>query len=159
MSGRLRRCRGRGPRDEAAIEASPVARIDPVPSRSFLLMGKRSRRHSTTGAVARERMLLDAIADGQLDDHLTALADAVDARRRLLHTVRSATALATLCVGDHVRITHDVSPRYLAGLQGTIVDVDDHTATILLPQAVGRFSTGQVRCPPLALEKLSRAAS
>jgi hypothetical protein len=117
-------------------------------------MGQRSRCYIATGEVARERTLLDAIATGQLDGHLTALADAVEARRRLLHTVRSATALATLCVGDHVRITHDVSPRYLAGLQGTIVDIDDRAATIRLPQAVGRFSTGQVRCPPLALEKL-----
>jgi hypothetical protein len=50
----------------------------------------------------RERLLLDAIAD----DHLTALAEAVDARRRLLYTVRSATALATLCIGDYLRINH-----------------------------------------------------
>jgi len=121
-----------------------------------LTIGERSRNHGTNGAVAREGSLLDAIADGQLDDHLTALPEAVEARRRLLHTVRSATALATLCVGDHVRINHDVSPRYLAGLQGTIVDIDDHGATI--PSAVGRFSTGRVRCPPLALEKLAGAA-
>jgi hypothetical protein len=123
------------------------------------MMGKRSRQHSTTGAVVRERMLLDAIAVGELDDLLTALADAIEARRRLLDTVRSATALATLCIGDHVRIGHNVSPRYLSGLQGTVVDVDDHVATIRLPRPVGRFSTGQVRCPPLALEKVSGAAS
>lgn len=122
-------------------------------------MGKRSRRHHSTDTLARERWLLDAIADGKLDDHLTALAEAVDARRRLLHTVRSATALAVLCVGDEVRINHAVSPRYLAGLQGTVVEVDDHAATIRLPRPVGRFSTGQVRCPPLALERLTSAVS
>ena len=60
-------------------------------------MGNRSRRQRATDGPARERSLLDAIADGDLDDHLTALAEAVDARRRLLHTVRSATALAVLC--------------------------------------------------------------
>jgi hypothetical protein len=54
-----------------------------------------------------------AIAAGELDDHLGALAAAVEARRRLLLTVRSATALATLCVGDVVRITEKVSPRYI----------------------------------------------
>ncbi|MCA1681324.1 MAG: hypothetical protein LC777_21460, partial [Actinobacteria bacterium] len=38
-----------------------------------------------------DRLLLDAIADGELDHHLTALADAVNARRHLLDTVKSAT--------------------------------------------------------------------
>ena len=41
-----------------------------------------------------ERQLLDAIAAGELDDHLVAIADAVHARRQLLHTVRSARAIA-----------------------------------------------------------------
>jgi hypothetical protein len=68
-------------------------------------MGKRNRRHHSDDC-ARDRSLLDAIAGGELDDHLTALAEAVDARRRLLLTVRSATALAVLCVGDEVRINH-----------------------------------------------------
>lgn len=126
---------------------------------SSLLMGKRTRRHRATDVLAHERSLLDAIADGDLDDHLTALAEAVDARRRLLHTVRSATALAILCVGDEVRINQAVSPRYLAGLQGTVIDVDDHTATVRLPGPVGRFSTGQVRCPPLALDKIAGIAA
>lgn len=53
-----------------------------------------------------ERSLLDAIAAGELDHHLTALADAVHARRHLLNTVRSATALTELRVGDVVRINH-----------------------------------------------------
>src|SRR5680860_913438 len=80
-------------------------------------MGKRSRRHHppqlpapaatqanaappASPALYPERSLLEAIADGELDEHLTALADAVGARHHLLHTVRSATALAELCVGE-----------------------------------------------------------
>ncbi|MDP9384099.1 MAG: preprotein translocase subunit YajC [Actinomycetota bacterium] len=122
-------------------------------------MGKRSRRHHSTDDLTRERSLLDAIADGKLDDHLTALAGAVDARRRLLHTVRSATALAVLRVGDEVRINHAVSPRYLAGLHGTVIEVDDQAATVRLPRPVGRFSSGRVRCPPLALDKLTGVAA
>jgi hypothetical protein len=122
-------------------------------------MGKRDRRHHSTDELTRDRSLLGAIADGELDDHLTALAEAVDARQRLLLTVRSATALAVLCVGEEVRINHAVSPRYLAGLQGTVIEVDDHAATIRLPRPVGRFSTGHVRCPPLALDKLTGVAA
>jgi hypothetical protein len=121
-------------------------------------MGNRDRhRPRSHAALAPERSLLVAIADGRLDDHLTALAEAVHARQKLLHTVRSATALATLCPGDRVRITEAVSPRYLAGIQGTVIDVDDHAATIRLPRPVGRFHSGQVRCPPLTLEKLVAA--
>jgi hypothetical protein len=100
-----------------------------------------------------ECSLLDAIAAGALDDHL-ALAAAVEARRRLLLTVRSTTALAALCAGDVVRITERVSPRYLVGQHGTVIGLDDRAATVRLERPVGRFEDGRVRCPPLALEQL-----
>lgn len=102
-----------------------------------------------------ERSLLDAIAEGELDAHLGAIAAAVDARRRLLHTIDSSHRLAMLCVGDRVRIGQRVSPRYLAGLDGTIVEFDDRAATVRLDFPVGRFESGRVRCPPLVLEKLA----
>jgi hypothetical protein len=110
------------------------------------------RRSSPVDA---ERSLLDAIAGGELDDHLGALAAAIDARRHLLHTVDSSHVLATLCVGDRVRINDRVSPRYLAGLEGTVAEIDDHAATIRLDLPIGRFKSGRVRCPPLALVKLA----
>ncbi len=102
-----------------------------------------------------ERSLLDAIAAGDLDDHLDALAAAIGARRELLHTVRSAMRLMSLCEGDLVRINQRISPRYLAGLHGTVVEVDHATATVRLQRPVGRFANGCVRVPPLALDKLS----
>jgi hypothetical protein len=106
-------------------------------------------------AADAKRSLLDAIAEGELDDHLGAVAAAVDARRRLLQTIDSSHMLATLCVGDRVRIGQRVSPRYLAGLDGTIVELDDRAATVRLDFPVGRFERGRVRCPPLVLEKLA----
>lgn len=138
-------------------------------------MGKRSRRHvrpqlpapaakQTTrprpapDEIDPERSLLHAIANGELDDHLTALADAVHARHHLIDTVRSATILAALCVGDDVRINHTISPRYLRGLHGTITDLDDERATVCLHRPVGRFHTGEIRCPPLTLDKLPKAS-
>ncbi|MCA1680957.1 MAG: hypothetical protein LC777_19460 [Actinobacteria bacterium] len=137
-------------------------------------MGKRSRRRhrprlppppaqakpppAAAAPATPERSLLAAIADGELDEHLTALSDAVDARRHLLHTVHSATALAALCVGDQVRINHTISPRYLHGLKGKIIDLDDERATVCLHRPVGRFHTGEIRCPPLTLEKLPSAS-
>ena len=69
-----------------------------------------------------ERSLLDAVAAGELDEHLDALAAAVSARQQLLHTVRSATRLMSLCEGDIVRINGRISPRYLAGLHATVLE-------------------------------------
>ncbi len=103
----------------------------------------------------RERLLLQAIADGELDDHLGALADAIHARHHLLHTVRTATALSALCVGDQVRINTTIKPRYLHGVHGKIIDIDNESATICVHRPIGRFHSGHIRCPPLALEKLS----
>jgi hypothetical protein len=133
-------------------------------------MGKRSRRHhrpqipagapttpTTTPPAGPERSLLDAIAAGDLDDHLSALADAIHARHHLLHTVRSATALAALCVGDEVRINHTVKPRYLHGLHGRVIDIQGHDVTVCLHRPVGRFTSGHIRCAALALERLGRA--
>ena len=109
------------------------------------------------GAPEPERSLLDAIAAGELDSHLTAIADAVQARQHLLHTVRAATALAELCVGDVVRINHTVSPQYLRGAYATIVAIDARTATVQLQRPIGRFRSGQIRCPALALDRVPRA--
>jgi hypothetical protein len=117
--------------------------------------GPPRRVASSRAPEADERSLLDVIAGGELDDHLGALAAAIDARRRLLHTVDSSHVLATLCVGDRVRINQRISPRYLAGREATVVEIDDHAATLRLDHPVGRFVSGRVRCPPLALEKLS----
>ncbi|MCA1697498.1 MAG: hypothetical protein LC790_00750, partial [Actinobacteria bacterium] len=89
-----------------------------------------------------ERLLLDAIADGELDHSLSALADAINARRHLLHTVKAATALAQLCVGDEVRINHTVTPKYLRGIRGRVIDLDDDGATVCLHRPVGRFTNG-----------------
>jgi len=117
--------------------------------------GRRKPPLSPPASIAPARSLLDTIASGELDEHLTAIADAVHARHHLLHTVRSATALAELCVGDDVRISDAISPRYLHGLRGTVIDLDDGRATVCLHRPVGRFHTGEIRCPPLALEKLT----
>ncbi len=110
------------------------------------------RDHDERPAEDPERLLLDAIANGELDEHLAALADAIHARRELLHAVRSAAALAELCVGDAVRINRHIRPRYLCHEHGVIVDLDDHWVTVRLLRPVGRFRGGEIHCPPLALD-------
>jgi hypothetical protein len=113
----------------------------------------RSRSRTLRADRGATRSLLDAIAEGQVDDHLKSIAAAVEARRRLLDTIDSSHMLETLCLGDRVRIGPRVSPRYLAGLDGTVVELDDRAATVRLDFPIGRFESGRVRCPPLALER------
>jgi len=113
----------------------------------------RSRGRTLSAGRDATRSLLDAIAEGELDDHLESIAAAVEARRHLLDTIDSSHMLSTLCLGDRVRIGPRVNPRYLAGLDATVVELDDRAATVRLDFPVGRFESGRVRCPPLALEK------
>ncbi len=106
-----------------------------------------------------EQLLLDQIAAGALDEHLTALADATHARLDLLETVNSAKALAMLSLGDRVRFTERTKPQYLRGVHGVVIELDEHTATVCVHQPVGRFQSGEIRqCPPLLLERLHPAA-
>lgn len=111
------------------------------------------RDHHDYASDNPERLLLEAIADGELEEHLVAIADAIHVRLELLHTVRSAAAIAELCV-DHVRINRHVRPRYLHGECGVITDLDDHSVAVRLLRPIGRFRSAELRCPPLALEKL-----
>jgi hypothetical protein len=103
-------------------------------------------------------MLLDQIAAGELDTHLAAISDAIHARRELMHSISSARAIAMLNVGDRVRINHRARPRYLHGVQGRVIDVDERTVTVCIHRPVGRFTGGEIRCPPLALDRLDPAA-
>jgi hypothetical protein len=117
--------------------------------------------HVATGprpSAKHERLLLDQIAAGELDAHRVAIGEAVRARLDLLHTVNSQKALAMLSVGDRVRINRHASPRYLHGVQGVVAQLDGHTAVVSLHRPIGRFKSGEIRCPPLVLDRLSPAA-
>jgi hypothetical protein len=133
-------------------------------------MGKKSRRSRRTGRSAAprpapeiderepERLLFDQIASGALDPHLTQIAEAISARSLLLQTIASAKALAELTVGDRIRINSQATPRYLHGIEGTVVDLDEESAIVCVHRPVGRFKSGEIRCPPLVLDRLPRAA-
>jgi hypothetical protein len=137
---------------------SKRSRQQPRPGARPQLLASRSNQPRNPPSEPK-RLLLDQIAAGELDPHLTAMADAIHARRELLHTINSAKALAMLNVGDRVRFNHDTRPQYLRGAEGIVVALDPRTATVRLQQPVGRFSSGQIRrCPPLLLDRLSPAA-
>lgn len=142
MSKRSRRNRPQRQLPSGADASSPPPRDDPqqTPARP-------------------ERLLLDQIAAGALDQHLTAIADAIHARLDLLETVNSAKALAMLSLGDRVRFSERTKPQYLRGVHGVVIELDERTATVCVHQPVGRFQSGEIRqCPPLLLERLHPAA-
>jgi ribosomal protein L21E len=105
-----------------------------------------------------EALLLDQIVAGALDPHPTAIAEAVRARAMLLRTVSSSKALAELTVGDRVRINRQATPRYLHGVEGTVTEVDDQAVVVCVHRPVGRFKTGEIRCPPLVLDRIPQLA-
>jgi hypothetical protein len=129
-------------------------RPDPAPTTGVAVRD----RPATISARRPEILLLDQIAAGELDPHLTAIAEAIRARYELLQTIGSAKALAMLNIGDRVRVNHHASPRYLHGIHGTVVELDEHNATVCVHRPIGRFKSGEIRCSPLVLDRLNPAA-
>src|SRR5215211_5291566 len=99
--------------------------------------------------------VVEAIARGELDEELGVLGAVINERVRLLATARSMTTLASLRVGDRVRINHRAKPNYLHGRAGTVTGWAGQNVVVQLDQPVGRFTTGELRCPPLILEPLA----
>jgi hypothetical protein len=99
--------------------------------------------------------VVEAIARGELDGELAVLGAVINERIRLLATARSMTTLASLRIGDRVRINHSAKPHYLHGQAGTVNGWAGQNVIVQLDQPVGRFTTGELRCPPLVLEPLA----
>jgi hypothetical protein len=62
--------------------------------------------------------VVEAIARGELDGELGVLGAVINERLRLLATARSMQTLASLRIGDRVRIGHSAKPNYLHGRAG-----------------------------------------
>ena len=106
-----------------------------------------------TAPVDLVQAVVEAIARGELDEELAVL----NQRVRLLATARSMRTLASLRVGDRVRINHSANPNYLHGRAGTVSGWAGQNVVVQLDQPVGRFTTGELRCPALVLEPLAPA--
>ena len=72
----------------------------------------------------------------------------------LLRAARDALLMATLRRGDRVWINHSARPLYLHGEPATVIGLADDTVVVRLDRPVGRFTNGNVRCPPGVLEPL-----
>ena len=125
-------------------------------------MSRRARRpqppspaRTPAAPVDLVQAVVEAIARGELDDELAVLGAVINERVRLLATARSMTTLASLRVGDRVQINHSAKPNYLHGRAGTVSGWAGQNVVVQLDQPVGRFTSGELRCPPLVLEPLA----
>jgi hypothetical protein len=108
----------------------------------------------TAAHDAAVRALAARIASGELDEDLPLLAAVINQRLGLLAAARSTAIVAGLAIGDRVRINHDAKPLYLHGCVGTVTGWHGPNVVVQLDHPVGRFTTGQLRCPPLVLDPM-----
>ena len=100
-------------------------------------------------------MLTEAISSGELDPELTILHDAIAQRRHTLRAIQTAGALLEFQPGDRVKLNCTTRPLYLHGARGTVTGLIEQQVIVALDQPTGRYRSGQLRCPPLTLDKLS----
>ena len=105
-------------------------------------------------AAAGIQALVERIQAGELDAELPVLGAAIAERQQLVAAAHALITRASLRVGDRVRINHRARPLYLHGQVGTVAGFSGQSVIVRLDQPVGRFVTGELRCPPLALDRL-----
>jgi hypothetical protein len=98
--------------------------------------------------AANLQALVERIRAGELDAELPVLAAAIAERQQLLAAAQALITRASLRVGDRVRINHRARPLYLHGQVGTVAGFYGQSVIVRLDQPVGRFVTGELRCPP-----------
>jgi len=103
--------------------------------------------------AANIQALVERIQAGELDAELPVLAAAIAERQQLLAAAQALITRASLRAGDRVRINHRARPLYLHGQVGTVAGFYGQSVIVRLDQPVGRFVTGELRCPPLALDR------
>ncbi len=113
-------------------------------------------RPSTPATVDPDQVqhLVGIIVTGGLDVHLATVSAAIHERHRHLLRAQSHQAAAQIDIGDRVRLNHTLRPLYLHGATGTVVDWAGGRAVVQLDIPTGRFTTGEIRCPPLGLDPL-----
>jgi len=99
-------------------------------------------------------MLIGLIATGGLDEHLPTIQAAIGERHRQRQRAQANKAAAQIAIGDRVRLNHDIRPLYLHGATGTVIGWAGQRVVVQLDEPTGRFTNGQIRCPPLGLEPL-----
>jgi hypothetical protein len=100
--------------------------------------------------------LVTRINEGEFDDDLYLLMRVIRARWEAVEAAKTLHALASLQIGDRVRINQEVKSKRLQGLVGAVVARDDDAIIVCL----GPHDTGvghrHVRCSPLVVDRLPK---
>lgn len=112
---------------------------------------------SGSSSAPSQRDLAGRARSGELDDELPGLIEAITERMRVIEERRTAEVLATLAIGERVRLTDQVKPRYLAGATGEVHMIEADHVVVCLDTPVGRFKSGHIDCPPGILERIGSA--
>lgn len=87
------------------------------------------------------------IAAGKYDETLDAIEQAVRARQEQLAMQR----LYSLTPGSTVRFNSNTKPKYLRGIEATVVDINRTRAVVALASDIGRYRAGGRITVPAAL--------
>ena len=153
-----RRRTSRRPHPAASQRPAPLALVPaPDPAGADPAQDPTAGPDPTTSAGIDHQqiqMLIGLIATGGLDEHLPTIGAAIGERHRQRQRAQSNQAAARIDIGDRVRLNHDIRPLYLHGATGTVTGWAGQRVVVQLDEPTGRFTNGQIRCPPLGLEPL-----
>lgn len=96
--------------------------------------------------------IVQEIESGKYDDRLQELRTAI-LRRSTASMVEQASKRPTFRVGDKVRFRATTRPKYMAGIQGTILKVNQKSVKLMINDVnAGRFQGTGTRAPFSLLE-------
>jgi len=87
-------------------------------------------------------------------EDISAIGMAYRSRSTALHAERALEVVQSIDVGDKVRITGGIKPKYLIGLVGNVVDKESKCARVDFGRPVGKFRS-IIGIPYSALEKVN----
>lgn len=90
--------------------------------------------------------LCDDIDDGSFDEGLSEIAKAIASRKDVVQRRAGRRLMRSIKVGDKVKLTNGIVPRYLEGMVGHVERVEEQTAIVKLtrmptPKGAGRPPT------------------
>ena len=87
--------------------------------------------------------LCDEIDNGQHDDGLDELARAIVSRRDIVARRNGRRMMRELAIGDKVKLTNGIKPRYLEGMVGHIEKIVDGAAQVKLTRLPTHSGAGR----------------
>lgn len=106
---------------------------------------------STNSRLTEWLDICDAIDDGALDEGLNEIARAVQSRREVVSQRTARRLLRSLTAGDRVLLTNRITPRYLEGMVGSVKEVRDNGAAVVVLDTIP--TPGRGRPPAEGLRK------